>query len=131
MCVCVCVCVCVCDSVVSNSLRPHGLLCPRLLSPQAPLSTEISRKEYWSGLLFPTLGDLPNPGTEPMSPALQADSSPSETPGKPENPYTWPKPSSLTFHLRQWRLREVQKLTQRSTLMSPSWVTTLMVLKKK
>ena len=49
-------------------------------------STELSRQEYWSRLRFPTLGDLPNPGTEPMSslsPALQADSLPSEPSGKP------------------------------------------------
>ena len=37
---------------------------------QAPLSTEFSRQEYWSGLPFPTPGDLPDPGTEPESPAL-------------------------------------------------------------
>ena len=41
---------------------------------QVPLSMEFSRQEYWSGLLFPSLGDLPNPGSEPRSPALQADS---------------------------------------------------------
>ena len=41
------------------------------------------RQEYWSGLLFPSPGDLPDPGIEPMFPALQADSLPSETPGKP------------------------------------------------
>ena len=40
-------------------------------------------QEYWSGLPFPTPGDLPNPGIEPRSPALQADSLPSELPGKP------------------------------------------------
>ena len=45
---------------------------------KAPLSMGFSRQEYWSGLLFPSPGDLPNPGTEPMSLALQADSSPSE-----------------------------------------------------
>ena len=39
------------------------------------------RQEYWSGLPFPSPGDLPNPGTEPRSPALQADSLPSEPPG--------------------------------------------------
>ena len=44
---------------------------------------EFSRQEYWSGLLFPTPGDLPNPGNEPTSNALQADSLPSEPPGKP------------------------------------------------
>ena len=50
---------------------------------QAPLSMEFSRKEYWNGKPFPSPGDLPNPGIEPQSPALQADSLPSEPPGKP------------------------------------------------
>ena len=50
---------------------------------QAPLSMEFSRWEYWSGLLFPSPGDVPNPENEPESPALQADSLPSEPPGKP------------------------------------------------
>ena len=43
----------------------------------------FSRQEYWSGLPFPSPGDLPDPGIEPGSPALQADSLPSEPPGKP------------------------------------------------
>ena len=43
------------------------------------------RQEYWSGLPCPPPGDLPNPGIEPRSPALQADSLPSEPPGKPTN----------------------------------------------
>ena len=42
----------------------------------------FSRQEYWSGLPFPSPGDLPDPGTEPESSALQADSLPSEPPGK-------------------------------------------------
>ena len=46
------------------------------------MPVEFSRQEYWSGLPFSSPGDLPNPGTEPMSPALQADSLPSEKPGK-------------------------------------------------
>ena len=41
---------------------------------QAPLSMGFSRQEYWNGLPFPSPGDLPNPGIEPRSPALQADS---------------------------------------------------------
>ena len=41
------------------------------------------RQEYWIGLPFLSPGDLPNPGIEPMSPALQADPLPSELPGKP------------------------------------------------
>ena len=48
-----------------------------------PVSLEFSSQEYWSGLSFPTPGDLPNPGVEPGSPALKADSLPSEPPGKP------------------------------------------------
>ena len=50
---------------------------------QAPPSLEFSRQEYWSGLPFSSPGDLPNPGIEPRSPALQADTLPSELPGKP------------------------------------------------
>ena len=49
---------------------------------QAPLSMEFSRQEYWIGLPGPSPGDLSNPGIEPGSPALQADSLPSEPPGK-------------------------------------------------
>ena len=43
----------------------------------------FSRQEYWSGLPFPSPGDLPNPGVEPRSPTLQADALTSEPPGKP------------------------------------------------
>ena len=45
---------------------------------------EFSRQEYWSGLPFPSPGDLPNPGIELMSPALEADSLLSEPLGKPK-----------------------------------------------
>ena len=47
---------------------------------QAPQSMEFSRQEYWSGLPFLSPGDLPDPGMEPRSPALQADTLPSEPP---------------------------------------------------
>ena len=46
---------------------------------QAPQSMEFSRQEYWSGSPFPSPGDLPNPGIETRSPAIQADTLPSET----------------------------------------------------
>ena len=49
------------------------------------MSWGVSRWEYWSGLPCPPPGDLPNPGIEPRSPALQVDSLPSEPPGKPKN----------------------------------------------
>ena len=55
---------------------------PWTVAYQAPQSMEFSRQEYWSGLPFPAPGDLPNPGIEPESPALQADALPSEPPGK-------------------------------------------------
>ena len=59
------------------------LATPWTVARQVPLSMGFSRQEYWSGLLFPSPGDLPNPGIEPRSPALQADSLPAELPGKP------------------------------------------------
>ena len=64
-----------------NSLWPHGLWSARLLCPWG-----FSRLEYWSGLPCPPPGDFPKPGTELRSPTLQADSLPSEPPGKP--PYS-------------------------------------------
>ena len=51
---------------------------------QAPLSMELFRQEYWTGLPFPSPGHLPDPGIKPRSPALQADYLPSEPPGKPK-----------------------------------------------
>ena len=64
--------------VVSYSLQSHGLI----------QSMEFSTTEYWSGYPFPSPGDLPNPGIEPGSPALQVDFAlpPSEPPGKPIKP---------------------------------------------
>ena len=67
--------------------------CPTLgnaitISCQAPLSMGFSRQEYWSGLPFPSAGDLPNPGMRPespVSPALQAGSFPVEISEKKEN----------------------------------------------
>ena len=56
---------------------------PWTVAPQAPLPMGFSRQEYWSGLPFPSLESLPNPGIEPASPALQADSLPAEPPGEP------------------------------------------------
>ena len=66
---------CISHLGVSDSLRPSGLA-----AGQNPWSMEFSRQEYWSGLPFPSAKDLPNPGIKPRSPALQADSLPSEPP---------------------------------------------------
>ena len=54
------------------------LVTPWTVACHVPLSMGFPRQEYWSGLLFPSPGDLPDPGIEPMSPALQADPLPTE-----------------------------------------------------
>ena len=64
---------------VSLLATPWAVVC------QAPLSTGLSKQKSWSGLVFIPPGDLPHPGIEPRSPALQEDSLPSELPGKPRN----------------------------------------------
>ena len=68
-------------------VRVHAQSCLTLYNPvncssQAPVSMGFSRQEYWSGVPFPYPGDHPNPGTEPRSPELQADSLPTELQGK-------------------------------------------------
>ena len=68
--------------VLVTQLR-QTLCDPMDCSPPAPLSMEFCRQEYWSGLPCSPPGDLPDPGIKPRSPVLQADSLPSEPPGKP------------------------------------------------
>ena len=84
---------------------------------QASLSMGFSRQEYWSGLAFPSPGDLPDPGIEPRSPALQADALPSEPP--PYNPFStlqpwWTfkksKPDHVTLLLNHWCLAKALKV---------------------
>ena len=65
-------------SVMSKQLHADSMDC---IACQAPLSMEFSRQEYWIGLPFPSPGYLPDPGIEPRSSTLQADSLPSEPPG--------------------------------------------------
>ena len=71
----------------------HGIFQARVL--------EWVAISFWSGLPFPSPGDLPDPGIEPRSPALQADALPSEPPGKPEQqistPVPWVKLRNLGF----------------------------------
>jgi len=57
---------------------------PWTVAYKATPSMGFSRQEYWSGLPFPSPGDLLNPGIKPRSPALQTDALPSEPPGKPQ-----------------------------------------------
>ena len=72
-------------------VKVKSLSCVRLfvtpwtVGHQAPASMGFSRQEYWSGLPFPSPGDLPDSGIEPGSPALQADILTYEPPGKPKD----------------------------------------------
>ena len=70
---------CVSHSVVSDYMAAS----PQTGAHQAPPSMEFPRQEYCSGLPLPSLGNLPNPGIESRSPALQVDSLPTELSGKP------------------------------------------------
>ena len=71
---------------VTCSIVSDSFVTPWTVASQALLSMEFSRQEYWSGLPFPSPGDLPNPGMELGSPALYADYLPSKPPGKPDIP---------------------------------------------
>ena len=68
---------------VKSFSRVRLFVTPWAVAYQAPPSMGFSRQEYWSGLPFPSPGDLSDPGIEPRSAALQADALPSEPPGKP------------------------------------------------
>ena len=93
-----------------SCVRPFAT--PWTVAHQAPLSMGFSRQEYWSGLPFPSPGNLPNPGTEPRSPALQADALTSEPPGKSISPniligshcyeYLLYRNSNLSFSYFRW-----------------------------
>ena len=67
---------------VKSLSRVRLFATPWTIAYQASPSLGFSRQEYWSGLPFPSPGDLPNPEIEPGSPVLQADALPSEPPGK-------------------------------------------------
>ena len=72
-----------CDVKVKSLSRVRLVATPWTVAYQASQSMGFSRQEYWSGLPFPSPGDLPDPGIEPGSPALEADALPTEPPGKP------------------------------------------------
>ena len=96
VCVCVRACMCVCVCVAQSCVT----LCDSQTAVfQAPLSMGFPRQEYWSGLPFPSPGDLSDLGIEPGSCALQTDSSPSEPLGK----------SKQSLHLRPIPYRSSNK----------------------
>ena len=67
---------------VKSLSRVRLFVTPWTVAYHASPSMGFSRQEYWSGLPFPSPGDLPNPGIKPGSPALQTDALPSKLPGK-------------------------------------------------
>ena len=71
----------------SCSVMSDSFATPWIVAHQALLFMGFSRQEYWNGLPFPSPGYVPDPGIEPGSPSLQADSLPSEPPGKPLTSY--------------------------------------------
>ena len=83
----------------------HVRLCVtlRTVDHQAPPSMGFSRQEYWSGLPFPSPGDLPDSGIEPRSPTLQADYLLSEPPGKPRSiVHNCPKVETTHMSINWW-----------------------------
>ena len=82
---------------VKSLSRVRLFAIPWTVAYQAPLSMGFSRQQYWSALPFPSPGDLPDPGIEPGSPTLQADTLPSEPPAV--NPlYTFSKVNFLILY---------------------------------
>ena len=79
---------------VKSLSRVQLFTTPWTVACQAPPPMGFSRQEYWSGLPFPSPGDLSDPGIEPGSPAMQVDSLPSEPPGNPS--FLW---VYLDFHV--------------------------------
>ena len=71
------ICCCLVAKLFPTLLQPQGL------AHQAPLSMGFPRQEYWSGLPFPSPGDILNPGIKPASPALAGGFFTTEPPGKP------------------------------------------------
>jgi len=115
-------CVCVWQSLSHVRL----FVTPWTVTCQAPLSMEFSRPGYWSGLPFPSPGDLPNPGIKPMSPTLQVDSLPAEPQGKPKYVclfyYCYVKSlSNCLFFSFYLKTSLAQILSLLSTLSSPQW----------
>ena len=71
-------------NITGSDSRVRLFATPWAVDHQVPLSMGFPLQEYWSGLPFPPPGDLPYPGIEPMSSALQTYSLPAEPPGKPQ-----------------------------------------------
>ena len=70
-------------NLLSHLVISNSFVIPWTAGRQAPLSMEFPRQEYWSGFPFPSPGDPPNPGIEPVSPTLEGGFFTTEPSGKP------------------------------------------------
>ena len=86
----------------------NSFVTPWTVACQAPLSVQFLRHEYWSGLPFPSPGDLPDPGMEPKSPALAGGFFTTEPPGKPMYSYNQAN-LSKKGHLSERKREVIQK----------------------
>ena len=94
---------------VKSLSRVQLFVTPLTIAHKAPLSMEFSRQEYWSGLPFPSSGDLPDSGIKPRSPVLQADTLLSEPPGKPKKKKIILEPVlKLETMTHSWKLHLIQ-----------------------
>ena len=108
------------ESKTTSEVKSVAQSCPTPCDPwtvayQAPPSMGFSRQGCWSGLPFPSPGDLPDPGIEPGSPALQADALPSEPPGKPQI-------TSKRHQKRSWKQQAVARQRQARRAVSAVWI---------
>ena len=121
---------CYCSCCLVTSVASNSFVTLWTVTHQAPLSMEFSRQEYWSGLPCPPAGDLPDPGIEPVNPALAKGFFTSEPHGKPlrlnfvqllsrvqlfATPWTAAHQASLSFTISKSLLKLVS-----SELMMPS-----------
>ena len=93
---------------------------PWTVAHQPHLSMGFSRQKYWSGLTFPSPGDLPNPGIEPPSPAMEVDSLPTELQGKklPDSSHL----GCITLHSSQQWMRVLVDLYPFQHLLLVFWI---------
>ena len=111
---------------LSKSIEPildWLFVTPWTVAYQAPPSVGFSRQEYWRGLPFPSPGDLPDPGIEPRSSRLQADTLPSEPGEKPLIVDCQERQSHLKVRegekpvsTKAWRLEGVQQVQRREEI---------------
>ena len=114
---------------VKSLSRVQLFVTPWTIALQAPPSMGFSRREYWSGLPFPSPGDLPNPGIEAQSlapPVLQADSFPSEPPGEGIQPS-----KERNLFGRRKKKTEQKKVNTQKVFMSPFFIYLLSQFKCK